>query len=311
MKKSVLLFASLAVLASCKKENSNDITPTDTTGNGTLKGTITKNIILHNGNGSYNPNALAPAANVKITVKVNKNALYPASNAAGADVYSTTTDAKGFYSLDIKTNANGVNALVTIEGYSGTMDTIINGQTRSGLLTNYFGTQQNRQVYIGQSTQFDYQLSSSTIGSNPNYIYQIGTGIVTGSVAVNQYKQVQTGTLVTLTSTNIPLANHKVYLTFNKDPQTLATKYYEATTDGNGVYSFNISTVMSGTSGFNQNATVWVADYSTTQDTITPTNTVKTGKAGVFQSISYGVNGIYNNSVKNANNFVYNNFVQN
>ncbi len=311
MKNTIAILATLSLLVACKKENSNTITPTDTTGYGSLKGTVTKNTIMPNGNGAYNPNAVVPAANVKVTVKVNKNALYPASNASGADVYSTTTDAKGFYNIDIKTNANGVSALVTIEGFTGTMDTIVNGNTRTGLFTNYIGTQQTRQIIIGQANQFDYLMANSTINSNPNTIYQIGTGIVTGSVAVNQFKQVQTGTLVSLTSTNIPLANHKVYMTFNKDPNTLATKYYEVTTDANGVYSFNVSTVLNGTAGFNQNATIWVADYATTQDTISTSNTIKTGRAGVFQSITTNVNGIYNNSVKNANNFVYTNFVRN
>ncbi len=311
MKKTFALLAAVILVTACNKENDNTITPTDTTGNGTLKGTITKNVIMHNGSGVYNPNAVMPAANVKITVKVNKNALYPASNAAGADIYSTTTDSKGFYSLDIKTNSSGVSALVTIEGFTGTMDTIVNGTTRTGLYTNYIGLQQTRQIIIGQTTQYDYQMPSTTINSNPNTIYQIGTGIVTGSVAVNLFKQVQTGTLVSVTSTNVPLSNHKVYMTFNKDPNTLATKYYEATTDANGIYSFNVSTVLNGTSGFSQNATIWVADYATSQDTISTTNVVKTGKAGVFQSISYGVNGIFNNSVKNANNFVYSTFVQN
>lgn len=311
MKKTFALLAAVILVTACNKENDNTITPTDTTGNGTLKGTITKNVIMHNGSGVYNPNAVMPAANVKITVKVNKNALYPASNAAGADIYSTTTDSKGFYSLDIKTNSSGVSALVTIEGFTGTMDTIVNGTTRTGLYTNYIGLQQTRQIIIGQTTQYDYQMPSTTINSNPNTIYQIGTGIVTGSVAVNLFKQVQTGTLVSVTSTNVPLSNHKVYMTFNKDPNTLATKYYEATTDANGIYSFNVSTVLNGTSGFSQNATIWVADFATSQDTISTTNVVKTGKAGVFQSISYGVNGIFNNSVKNANNFVYSTFVQN
>lgn len=311
MKKTIAIFAAFSLLLACKKENSNSITPTDTTGYGTLKGTVTKNVIMPNGNGGYNSNALMPAANVKVTVKVNKNALYPASNAAGADLYTTTTDAKGFYSIDIKTNANGVSALVTIEGFTGTMDTIVNGTARTGLYTNYIGTQQSRQIIIGQANQFDYQFNSSTINSNPNTIYQIGTGIVTGSVAVNLFKQVQTGTLVSITSTNIPLPNHKVYMSFNKDPNTLATKYYEAITDANGVYSFNVSTVMNGTSGFNQTATIWVADYSTTQDTISTTNTIKIGRAGVFQSITNNVNGVFNNSIKNANNFVYTNFVKN
>ena len=304
MKKSILAL-SLAALtfAACKKDKTNSFTQTDVTGTSIVKGTVTKNIITPTGFGNWTNGTRVPVAGVAVTVKVNKNALYPNSSAQGADIYTGTSDKDGNYSISVKTNANGVNGLITIDGFTGTMDTLINGTTKTGFYSTYAGTSQNRSLQMGQNVQFDHNFFGNQITTNPNANITIGSAIFSGSVAVNYIKEVTTGTLVTLTTTNVPVVGRTVYLSFSNDPTTLATKMYTVATDASGNYSFNLATVASNTGGFNQNATVWVADYAATRDTIKANGSIKTGPAGVFSRTTINDFGIYNNHIRNGNHF--------
>jgi hypothetical protein len=312
MKKSILALSLTAALFACKKDKTNSFTQTDVTGTSIVKGTVNKNVITPNGFGSWTNNSRIPAAGVAVSVKINKNSLYPNSNAQGADVYSGTTDKDGNYSISVKSNANGVQALITIDGFTGTMDSIANGVTKTGLYSSYSGNSQNRTVFMGQNVQFDHNFFGNAITTNPNTLYKIGSATVTGSVAVNYVKEVLTGTFVTFTSTNVPVAGRTVYLNFSNDPTTLATKLYTVTTDASGFYSFDIATVPANTSGLtNQNAVVWVADYAATRDTIKANGSLKTGRAGVYSQQTINQFGIYNNNIRNANNFLYNGFTAN
>lgn len=311
MKKSILAL-SLAALtfAACKKDKTNEFTQTDVTGTSVVKGTISKNVITPNGFGSWTNGTRVPVAGVVVTCKVNKNSLYPNSTAQGADIYTATTDNNGNYSMSVKSNANGVNALITIDGFTGTMDTIINGTTKTGFYSTYAGTSQNRTLQMGQNVQFDHSFFGNQVTTNPNSNLKIGSAIFTGSVGVNIPKEVATGTLITLTTTNVPVAGRTVYLNFSNDPTTLAMKSYTTTTGADGYYSFTLATVASNTGGFNQNATVWVADYATTRDTLKANNTIKTGRLGVYGMQTINDFGIYNNHIRNANHFLYNSFTQ-
>lgn len=310
MKKTILFLSATVILFSCKKDTTNDFTQTDVTGTTTVKGNINKNIITPNGNGSWTTASRIPAAGINVSIKVNKNSLYPNSTAQGADIYTGTTNENGDYSIAVKSNATGVAAVISIDGFTSTLDTLINGTTKKGLYASYLGTTVNRTLFMGQSSQLDYGFTASNVTTNPNNIVA-GTAVITGSVGVNFIKEVLTGTLITLSTTNVAVANHKVYLNFSNDPTTLTSKMYEVTTDANGVYSFNIATVASGTSGFNQNANVWVADYAATRDTIKVNNSIKTGRAGVFQQTNANQTGVYNNNIRNANNLNYGTFIPN
>jgi hypothetical protein len=309
MKKSILALSLTVILFSCKKDKTNEFTSTDVTGSTVVMGTVSKNVITPNGSGNWTNATRVPVAGINVSIKVNKNSLYPNSSAQGADVYTGVTDSTGNYRISVKSNATGVSAQITIDGFTGTQDTIINGNVRKGLYSTYAGTNQNRTLYMGQNVTFNHDFFATTVSSNPNTVLSIGAAKITGSVGINFFKEVTTGTVVSITTTNVPLASQKVYLTFNKDPNTLATKSYEVITDANGFYSFDISTVASGTSGFNQNATIWINDYAATRDTIKANNTVKTGAKGVFQMETLFQNGVYNNNIRNANNFSYNSFV--
>ena len=311
MKKSILFLSVLAVMVSCKKDETTEFTPTDVTGTSVLKGNVNKNVITPNGTGGWNTNARIPAAGVNVSVKVNKNSLYPNSTAQGADVYTGTTDANGNYTISVKSNATGVAALVTIDGFTGTQDTIINGVTKTGLYSTYAGTTNNRTLFMGQNSQYDYQFTAGVVSTNPNTVLKIGTAVVTGSVGMNFVKEVLTGTVVSITTTMVPVPNHKVYLNFSNDPNTQATKAYEAVTDASGYYSFTLTTVAPGTTGFNQNASVYVPDFATTRDTLRPNNTIKTGRAGVYSGTTINQNGVYNNAIRNATHFSYSSFTQN
>lgn len=314
MKKSILALSLTALVFSCKKDKTNEFTPTDVTGTTVVKGTLTRNIITPNNNGSWNTGTRIPAAGVAVSIKVNKNSLYPNSSATGADVYSATSDNNGNYSISVKSNANGVNAAITIDGFNATLDTINNGVTKTGFLNTFTGLSTTRNLIMGQNIQLDHAFSGQNLITNPSNTLKTGLATITGSVGVSMVKEVMSGTLVTLTSTNVPVAGRIVYLNFTNDPTTLGVRSYTALTNENGYYAFDITTVAANTPGTaftSQSASIWVADYATTRDTLKANNTIKTGRAGVFSQQTATQNNIYINHIRNANHFVYSAFTPN
>ena len=318
MKKSLLALSLTVLLFSCKKETKTEFTATDVTGTTIVKGTCIKSINIPDGSGGWTTGTV-PAANVAVSVKVNKSELYPNSIAQGADIYSAVTDAQGNYAISVKTNATGVNAWMTISGFTGTHDTLINGVTKTGLYANFFGSTNNLSLWMGMTVQRPtHTFNPSNLSSNPNNIV-IGSAIVSGSVSVRHIlKTVVTGTAasVVFSNTNIAMpSGSTVYMSLDKDPTTLAPKMYTATTDANGRYSFTFPTVANGTAGFNQNASLWVADYAASQDTIQVINngapTTITGKSGVFNSTSTNQNALYSLENRNATNMALNVFTAN
>jgi len=320
MKKSLLALSLTALLFSCKKEKTEtDFTATDVTGTTVVRGTVSKPIITPTGLGTWTNTARIPAANVVVQIKVNKNLLYPNSIAQGADTYSGLTDANGNYAITVKTNATGVNAQWTIVGFTGTQDTVVNGVTKVGLWANYFGTNANVNLVMGQDYNAGhYNFNATNLSSNPNTIL-VGSAIVSGSVSLRHIsKAVTTGTAASVVTgfTNTPApAGVTVYMTLDMDPTTLATKWYTTTTDANGRYSFTFPTVAAGTAGYNQDGTIWVADHAGSQDTVQSINnaptTIISGVSGVHQSASTNQNGLYNNENRNATNLAQNAFTPN
>lgn len=322
MKKSILFLAVplavSAILFSCKKDDKKEFTQTDVTGTTVVRGNVNKNIISPDGNGNWSSNNKISAAGIQVSVKVNKGGsqgLYPNSTANGADVYSATTDANGNYAITVRSNATGVLANITIEGFTGTLDTIINGNKKTGLYATYFGTNTTRTLIMGQNITLDHSFVASNVSSNPNNIV-IGTAIVTGSVNMSWVRKVLTGTVVSTSFTNVPVpANTTVFLTFDKDPTLLSSKVYQTTTDASGSYTFNVNTVAMGTAGFNQDANVWVPDFAARRDTLnfvgsTPSGTLN-GLNGVFGQASNMQFGIYSSNIRNAVNISYNAFTPN
>jgi hypothetical protein len=308
MKPLLLLFsAALLTFTACKKEEPEPFKATDVTGTTVVKGNITKNIITPNGNGGWLSTGRIPAQSVNVSVKVNKNSLYPNSSAQGADVYSAVTDDKGNFSITVKTNAAGVAAQVTVDGFSGTLDTLINGNFKTGLLSTYSGISFNTTLVMGQNFTYNYAFTASNSQTNPNNIV-IGNAVITGSVGLSLIKEIQTGTLVSLTTAYVPLTNYKVYLSLDKDPTTQTTRQYEVNTDGNGRFSFNLETVKQGTNGFPQNVTLWVNDLAATRDTVKLDNSVKVGRPGVFGKQSINLNGAYSTEILNGNYLQYTTF---
>jgi len=323
MKKSIFALTLLAATAfvACKKKTTSDFTATDVTGTTTVKGTTTKNIITPNGGGGWMTTSRIPAAGVSVQIKVNKNQLYPASIAQGADVYSAVSDANGNWSMSVKSNATGVNAYMTINGFNGTLDTVVNSTTtKTGLYANYFGTSANITLLMGTTYDYGvYNFNASNLTSNPNTVLMIGSAVVSGSVSLRHIlKTVVTGTAASttfnFTNTAIP-SGATVYMTLDKDPTTLAPKLYTTTTDATGRYSFTFPTVPSGTPGFAQNATIWVADRAGSQDTVNvlngANNGITTGLSGVHQSATTNQNGLFNNEIRNATNLTQNAFTPN
>jgi hypothetical protein len=330
MKKSLLALSVTALFfASCKKDTTPAaFTPTDMTGAAHIKGNVTKNVVTPNGGGGWTANTRVPAANVNISVRIAKSSLYPNSNAQGSDVYTGKSDANGNYDIQVTANGSGVVANIVIDGFSATLDTVINGVTKTGLPCLYVGTSANVNAWTGQNSWFNYNFNATNIGTNPNNIV-IGTAMVTGSVGMNFVRQaitVQTSTIgppngTVTTTTIVPVSNQRVYLDFTMDPTALALKSYSTTTDAAGNYTFNLSTVAAGTPGFNQNASIWVPDMHTTRDTVKVTTTMNgtmtvssstaapvTGMPGVYNMVNTSQNGVYNTEIRNAVNMTYNAF---
>ena len=306
----MIILALIIFINACKKEEKIEFTATDMTGSTIVKGTITKNIIIPNGAGGYATGKIA-ASGINISIKIDKNALYPKSNAVGADIYNCTTDVNGNYSVTVKSNAIGVTALITIESFTGTTDTLINGITKTGPLSKYTGTTFTKTIVMGSNSTNNYDFNSEPINSNPNYNSKIGTAFINGAINIEYVKEILTGTLITYGNTLMPLEGYKVYLNFDKDPNTLAPKTYTTLTDANGYYSFYITTVEQGTTGFAQNANIYIPDFYTTRDTIKSNNTKKTGKYGKYPQKSILLNSLYNTNVRNGIYLNYNNFMQN
>lgn len=311
MKKYILLLTSAGLLVfGCKKTTKNTFTPTDVTGTTVLKGTITKNVITPNGNGGWTSSARVSAQGIHVSVTVSKSSLYPNSSAQGADVYNAVTDANGNYNMTVKTNAGGVDAKITVDGYSATLDTIINGTLKTGLQYNYVGTNDQRTLIMGQNSQLDYNLTGSYANNVPGSLHT-GTAMITGFVGVSLIKEALAGTLIVNSTTVYALPDTKVFMNFNNDAKSFTTGYYETTTDASGNYTFVVNTVNSGVTGFPQNGQIWVNDIATTRDTLKLNNTIKTGKAGVFKSVTQNQNAVFIGNIRNATNLTYTNFVSN
>ncbi|MDO8998909.1 MAG: hypothetical protein Q7W45_04015 [Bacteroidota bacterium] len=322
MKKSILALSITLALFSCKKkETTTDFTATDVTGTSVVKGNVNKNVITPNGVGAWTNTSRINMAGVVVTIKVNKGGaqgLYPNSTANGADVYSGTTDANGNYAISVKSNATGVSALITIDGFTGTQDTIINSVVKTGLYATYFGTSTTRTLFMGQNTTFDHNFTATNVSSNPNNI-TIGTAQLSGSISMNMALTTKTGTnpIINIpTGTNVAVpAGITVYMSLDKDPTTLVAKLYTATTDAAGRYSFTFPTVAASTPGFFQNATIWVADHAANRDTLRIVNgsnaPTTAGPSGVFNNSSTNQGGLFNNENRNATNFSFGGFTAN
>lgn len=309
MKKSLLVLSIAAIaFTSCKKkETTNDFSATDLTGNAILKGQITKQMITPNqgfGYGTVN----VPAANVLITVRVANNQLYPNSpTAQGSEVYSTTTDNQGNYSIAVKANGAGVTGNITVTGWNGTIDTLVNSLVKPGVAATFGPATVTRTLYKGVTTDYSANfVGAPTTGGGNNIT--IGTSIITGSVGIRKWQQsATTSTLFTLQT--FTMANHPITLVFDKDPASQVIRTYTGTTDANGVYSFTVNCTNAG--GFNNQAQVIIWDYATTRDTIMANSTVKQGVPGVYSGSTLTVNGCVPNSINNANYLLYNAFTPN
>jgi len=324
MKKSLLALSLTLVLFSCKKEETtSDFAATDVTGTSTVKGNVNKNVITPNGAGGWTNNNRINMAGVVVTVKVNKGGaggLYPNAVANGADVYSGTTDANGNYAINVKSNSNGVSALITIDGFTGTQDTIINNVTKTGLYATYAGLQSPlTTLFMGQNITINHNFTATNVSSNPNLI-NIGTASLSGSISINMILTTKTGTNPTTVvggGTNIAVpAGITVYMSLDKDPTLLVPKLYTTTTDAAGRYAFtNFATVASTTPGFLQNATIWISDYASNRDTVRIVNGVNApttaGPSGVFGNATTNQGGLYNNENRNATNFSFGGFTAN
>jgi hypothetical protein len=158
MKNTILALSLTLVIFSCKKDDTeSDFTATDVNGTSNVTGTLQKPVLVKTGTTTNVTSELAPATGIPITISVNKSALYPNSTSQGADVYHGTTDAFGNYLITVKSNANGVPARFSIDGFPGTIDTIVNGVPKTGRYHFFEGiTTTSLVLYMGHNTQVNY-----------------------------------------------------------------------------------------------------------------------------------------------------------
>ncbi len=295
MKKSLLLIATAAVLFSCKKKEDNNFEATDMTGNTTVQGLVTRSI---GGNST-------PIANATVMVKIRNNGaggLYPNSSAVGSEVYSTTTNAMGRYSVSVKTNGTGVTAEITFNGFSMANDTAM-----SAVVYDYPTTVYTNTLYKGLNATQNHNYIGSPLVTPANQ--GVGTATVSGKVMKPTWVHTAATGPAVLTGT-VVVPNRMVYLEYDKDPMTLTKKVYTTITDANGRYTFVVNTPNSSSlSGFNNAARIYTTDFATTDDTVRFTGGVNTGKAGVYSGGTLNSSNIYSNVIKNAQNFSYGSFI--
>jgi len=283
---STLLFG--AVQFSCKKDE-KEFTATEMTGTSVLSGRVTKTL---GGN-------TTPLQGAVVTVKVNNNDLYPNSNSQGSEVYTATSDAKGYYAVGVKSNGNGVQGQITFKSFSAPNDT-----TSSSIIYNFPGVVINRLLVKGVNIEENFNYLSSVL-VDPNNT-QKGTATVSGQVKIA--KHIQLAANAAATPTTVPFANTVVYLEYDKDPVTLTKKVYTTTTNADGRYSFNISTPNMGQSGFNYNARVYTPDLSMPYDTLKFNGTVSSA-SGVYKGVTNTYSNVHATVIKNASNFNVSTFI--
>jgi hypothetical protein len=157
MKNTIIALSLTFIIFSCKKDDAeSDFTATDVNGTSNVTGTLQKPVFIRTDSTSATGD-VAPASGVPVTISVNKSALYPNSTSQGADVYHGTTDAFGNYMITVKSNANGVPARFSIDGFPGTIDTIVDGTRRTGVYHFFEGiTTTSLVLYMGHNAQVNY-----------------------------------------------------------------------------------------------------------------------------------------------------------
>lgn len=316
MKKLIFTLSILAVLVSCSKEEPEALVPTDVTGTTTISGIVSKNVVTQN-NGNWITSNRIPAEGVEIQVRVNKNSLHPGSQARGFDTYTATTDAQGQYSVEVKTNAQGVQAEFTVKSFVATLDTIFNGATRQGPLASYNGINQTLTLRAGIDQSRDHNITASVITNDLSNL-PLGTAVVRGVITRQIVREEElAGGGTNISNINVPASGVTVFLDFNKDPSSNSTKTYTATTNAQGQYSFSLPTVNLGTTGFSQNAILRLPDLNATRDTLKVlaigTETTVTGPAGVYNGSTNfsNQNDLFSTEVRNAVNFNFSSFTEN
>lgn len=285
MKKSLLLIATAAVLFSCKKKEDNNFEATDMTGNTTVQGLVTRSI---GGN-------TTPMANATVLVKVRNNGLgglYPNSSAVGSEVYSTTTNAMGKYSLSVKTNGTGVDAEITFNGFSMANDTAM-----SAVVYDYPTTVYNTTLYKSLNATQNHNYTGSAVVTPANQ--GVGTATVSGVLYMNRRAYTTAANTVNSPSAT-PVANQTIYLEYDKDPMTLSKKIYTTTTSATGRYTFVVTTPNTpNLPGFNDMVKVYVPAKAMTEDSVRFNGTVITGKQGVYAGGNSTYGPVYSTINKN------------
>jgi len=316
MKKAILAIGLTAVLFSCKKREENEFTATDNTGTTVVSGTITKEMwtLETDGSDDFDPESIfVPAEGVNVTVRVKKygyQGLYPAVSQYDRsdlyDSYTAKTDANGRYSITVKSNGNGVEAIITTNEFNSTKDTLVGTSVKTGLLSVYDG-QNSGTVVLNKGVNYDFTRSiyGNTLVNAP-VSYNAGTAIVTGTLGIEYIKK-RTGFTV---DTTLALAGATVYFEYDRDPVTLQKKVYTATTDASGKYTFTVVTPNENVDDFNHEGKLWINDRAATRDTFTLANSRVTGRAGVYQENSKNIYGVYSTAIKNGQHIEYYSFVQ-
>ena len=281
-------------MIACNKDDEVTFTPSDILGDATITGIVTKQIL---------PTGQVPVEGVKVIITVKKSELYPNSTSAiGVETFEGVTDEDGEYSITIKTNAEGVNALVSTSGFIGTLDAYSKGE-----------------LIVGERALFTSQTDTVAIKTGVNEVSDISivgtqidaasTSTIVGTATVRGY------VYILHNGKEDYLSNHTVTLTVDKDPFTNKEKRYTTKTDAKGAYVFTVETVETGTKGYdNQTALLEVFDFEARERKydLADEKWNTEDDDGVYSAPdTLRVNGLYNNSIKVGNDMIYVTFTEN
>ncbi|MGP8215892.1 MAG: hypothetical protein ACLQQ4_10040 [Bacteroidia bacterium] len=285
MKKVFAIVGITVVLFSCKK-NQETFTATNMTGTTQVTGNITKPQAVAGG-GTVN----VPASGVTVTVEIQNAALYPYTvpPAQGSKTYSGVTDVSGNFNITVTTlGGKGCPGSV----YIGNLTNSIYDPTTGATGTFTGGSYGTLTCISGVPvTPVNFNMTYQQTGTNVT-----GTATVMGTLKVVLIRELPANNYY---DTTVAVTAYPMQLYFYNDPTTLTEKTYNATTDGNGDFTFSITTAAESTI-FPDNATITIPDYTATQDTIKPNGNRVTGRQGYYSGFSTNFTGLIPGAINNS-----------
>jgi hypothetical protein len=162
LKLAVLLAMPLVIITSCSKEEEEkkDATQISGLGTATITGRLTGDVILNNGQ-------LEGLSGVRVTARINTSDLIAVGSVPGGLIrtYEATTDANGFYTLNIEAGSRPVGVTFDIPAAAIVEQTLENGskvRTTFNRITVFSGfISMNKGQVFTQDAQYNFALPTT------------------------------------------------------------------------------------------------------------------------------------------------------